>query len=175
MRISSTQMQTMRYKPSSQTPSTKLSTRFSGLLVTAGKTNADTFTKQVSPASQSGSLSSDDIRFLSSEFDPENMTQSQYDKLLEFLNDKGVLTKDEMISVGYHGMLSVSASLSSYSMPEDAAASLKEAETEGNMCKIISSMARMTDYRNARGEPDYDTEKNVRLYKKITNILNQIM
>lgn len=116
MRISNTaQTQAMRYNRSIQTPSTRTATQFSELISTKERANVDTLTRQSPSDDQKGSLSSADIQFLASEYDPKNMSQSKYDEFLEYLHDKGVISKDEMITVGYHGMATCPASLSSYS------------------------------------------------------------
>ena len=52
-------------------------------------------------------LTEAEIGELAETYDPGNMTQEEYDALLEELVEKGVLKKSEMTCLGYRGMLAV--------------------------------------------------------------------
>lgn len=49
-------------------------------------------------------LSDTDIQELAEKYDPNSMTQEQYDAFLKELVDKGVLTRDEIGYMGYKGV-----------------------------------------------------------------------
>lgn len=44
---------------------------------------------------------------LAAKYDPANMTQEEYDSLLDDLVDQGILSKNELGPMGYHGWITV--------------------------------------------------------------------
>ena len=52
-------------------------------------------------------LTDSDLAELAEKYDPSKMTQEEYDALLDDLVDKGVLKKDEVGQLGYHGCVVV--------------------------------------------------------------------
>ena len=50
-------------------------------------------------------LTGEELGELAEKYDPNSMTQEEYDALLEELVEKGVLKKSEMTSLGYRGMV----------------------------------------------------------------------
>lgn len=59
-------------------------------------------------------LTGEELGELAEKYDPGNMTQEEYDALLEDLVEKGVLKKSEMTSLGYRGMVVVGQIEGSY-------------------------------------------------------------
>lgn len=59
-------------------------------------------------------LTGEELGELAEKYDPGNMTQEEYDALLEELVEKGVLKKSEMTSLGYRGMVVVGQIEGSY-------------------------------------------------------------
>lgn len=66
-------------------------------------------TKQAATASTigtpvaSGHLTDDDYKYLSSEFDPTDMSQDDYDAFLDYLLDKNIIVEDDKGYLGYGG------------------------------------------------------------------------
>lgn len=52
-------------------------------------------------------LTEEELGELAGTYDPGNMTQEEYDALLDELVEKGVLKKSEMTCLGYRGMMAV--------------------------------------------------------------------
>lgn len=51
-----------------------------------------------------GKLDKEDYNYLSSKWNPENMTQDDYDEFLDYLEDEGIITEEDKEYVGYGGM-----------------------------------------------------------------------
>jgi hypothetical protein len=50
-------------------------------------------------------LTTDDIAELASKYDPEHMSQEEYNAFLEDMVERGVLREDEIKRLGYHGVI----------------------------------------------------------------------
>ncbi len=62
---------------------------------------------EVEAAAPRKKLTDSDLAELAEKYDPSKMTQEEYDSLLEDLIDMGVLKKDEVGQLGYHGCVVV--------------------------------------------------------------------
>lgn len=50
-------------------------------------------------------LSKEDLKELAERFDPNHMSQEEYDEFIDFLLDKGYLRQEETLRIGYHGVV----------------------------------------------------------------------
>lgn len=67
------------------------------------KVKMDRYTGDTSFSAAGLLLSDNDYNYLSSKWNPNKMTQDEYDEFLDYLQDKGIISEEDKECVGYGG------------------------------------------------------------------------
>lgn len=152
----------------------------SSLDLSSKKTNVDTFEtsrtfeQYMSSAIESkntknsnGRLTDEEIKELSGKFNPEDMTQEQYDEFIDYLLDKGIISdKEASYGLGQNRVVLKDLGIKAYYRElkegsNDFIDSLSEAD--GNAMKFISEMLQW----EGNDERNYAFEKILSILKRI--------
>lgn len=76
---------------------------------------AESLANESATPSSRKKLTSEDISELATKYDPSKMSQEEYDSFLDDMVGKGVLRKDELGQLGYHGLVNVTFAIGCYS------------------------------------------------------------
>ncbi len=152
----------------------------SSLDLSSKKTNVDTFEtsrtfeQYMSSAiegkntkNSNGRLTDEEIKELSGKFNPEDMTQEQYDEFIDYLLDKGIISdKEASYGLGQNRVVLKDLGIKAYYRElkegsNDFIDSLSEAD--GNAMKFISEMLQW----EGNDERNYAFEKILSILKRI--------
>ncbi|NBH70732.1 hypothetical protein D3Z51_01500 [Clostridiaceae bacterium] len=133
---------------------------------TKGATFSDTSGISSTAMEPNGKLEDKDYEYLSSNWNPQNMTQKEYDEFLDFLQSKGVISEEDKKYVCYGG------ERLNRSEPETWYSPLEPVHdyADGNILAFVRYQSSLIyDHKTT------ETKREVDLYKKITSIMEEMV
>ena len=133
---------------------------------TKGVTFSDTSSISSTKAEPNGRLQDKDYEYLSSNWNPQNMTQKEYDEFLDFLQNKGIISEEDKKYVCYGG-----ERLNSHE-PETWYSPLEPVHdfADGNVLAFVRYQSSLIyDYKTT------DIKQEIDPYKKITSIMEEMV
>lgn len=140
---------------------------FSDVIAASFKgTKTDQYTGALSSAKTGGrpGLKDEDYKYLSRTWNPNKMYQDDFDQLLDYLQDKGIITEDDKEIVGYKGRMRVNLD-STYSPLEQ----VNDFE-DGNLLAYTRYQGSVIVDSNAT-----EGKYKANLFKTITGVLEEML
>lgn len=135
---------------------------------TLGKAKTDQPVSNTSSATAEPGLNDEDYEYLASNWNPNQMSQDEYDEVLDFLQSKGVISEDDKGYVGYKGISWIRSDRTAfcYYIPDTPV----RYSAYGDFLAYIRC-------RSSRFYPceTADTKREINLYKKITFIMDEMV
>lgn len=133
---------------------------------TKGVTFSDTSSISSTKAEPNRSLEGKDYEYLSSNWNPQNMTQKEYDELLDFLQNKGILSEEDKKYVCYGGERLDRGEPETWYSPLEPVHDF----ADGNVLAFVRYQSSLIyDHKTT------ETKREIDLYKKITSIMEEMV
>lgn len=148
---------------------------FSDTLKSAGKVNKDVYKVSGNGCTDKlPQLSHSDLRYIADNHNPMNMSQNQYNSFLDALVEKGVITDDEKMMIGYDGCY-LAHEPGVYPIP-DSENYFDTLESAGNNAwQFIHSMASTMEYWMDLGKGGESMKSVASIYSRIQAVMKQMM
>ena len=133
---------------------------------TKGVTFSDTSSISSTKAEPNGRLEDKDYEYLSSNWNPQNMTQKEYDEFLDFLQSKGIISEEDKKYVCYGGERLDKGEPETWYSPLEPVHDF----ADGNVLAFVRYQSSLIyDHKTT------ETKREVDLYKKITSIMEEMV
>ena len=133
---------------------------------TKGVTFSDTSSISSTKAEPNGRLEDKDYEYLSSNWNPQNMTQKEYDEFLDFLQSKGIISEEDKKYVCYGGERLDKGEPETWYSPLEPVHDF----ADGNVLAFVRYQSSLIyDHKTT------ETKREVGLYKKITSIMEEMV
>ena len=133
---------------------------------TKGVTFSDTSSISSTKAEPNGRLEDKDYEYLSSNWNPQNMTQKEYDEFLDFLQSKGIISEEDKKYVCYGGERLDKGEPETWYSPLEPVHDF----ADGNVLAFVRYQSSLIyDHKTT------DTKREIDLYKKITSIMEEMV
>ncbi len=141
-------------------------TFFDTVTTALGKAKNDQYVRNVSSAITKSKLEDEDYKYLSSNWNPQNMTQKEYDEFLDFLQSKGIISEEDKKYVCYGGERLDRGEPESWYSPLEPVHDF----ADGNVLAFVRYQSSLIyDHKTT------ETKREVDLYKKITSIMEEMV
>lgn len=119
-------------------------------------------------------LTNEDIQYLADKYNPEHMTQDEYDGLLDYLQERGVIDKNEKRCLGYKGMVAVDPNVSTIDPSTGSDTSrLFENGLNGNRLRHVKDMVLAKYYTQTESGKRY-AQNMLLSYGKLKRVMEEI-
>ena len=133
---------------------------------TKGVTFSDTSSISSTATEPNGKLEDKDYEYLSSNWNPQNMTQKEYDEFLDFLQSKGIISEEDKKYVCYGGERLDRGEPETWYSPLEPVHDF----ADGNVLAFVRYQSSLIyDHKTT------ETKREVDLYKKITSIMEEMV
>ena len=133
---------------------------------TKGVTFSDTSSISSTKAEPNGRLEDKDYEYLSSNWNPQNMTQKEYDEFLDFLQNRGIISEEDKKYVCYGGERLDRGEPETWYSPLEPVHDF----ADGNVLAFVRYQSSLIyDHKTT------ETKREVDLYKKITSIMEEMV
>lgn len=133
---------------------------------TKGVTFSDTSSISSTKAEPNGRLEDKDYEYLSSNWNPQNMTQKEYDEFLDFLQSKGIISEEDKKYVCYGGERLDKGEPETWYSPLEPVHDF----ASGNVLAFVRYQSSLIyDHKTT------ETKREIDLYKKITSIMEEMV
>lgn len=148
-------------------PPEKGRTFFDTITTTLVKAKSDQYVGNASSTITKPRLEDEDYEYLSSNWNPKDMSQNDYDKFLDFLQNKGIISEEDKEYVCYGGEVRIDSL-----EPSSWYSSLEPVHdyADGNVLAFVRYQSSLLyDHKTT------ETKRQVDLYKKITSIMEEMV
>lgn len=133
---------------------------------TKGVTFSDTSSISSTKSEPNGRLEDKDYEYLSSNWNPQNMTQKEYDEFLDFLQSKGIISEEDKKYVCYGGERLDKGEPETWYSPLEPVHDF----ADGNVLAFVRYQSSLIyDHKTT------ETKREIDLYKKITSIMEEMV
>ena len=133
---------------------------------TKGVTFSDTSSISSTATEPNGKLEDKDYEYLSSNWNPQNMTKKEYDEFLDFLQSKGIISEEDKKYVCYGGERLDRGEPETWYSPLEPVHDF----ADGNVLAFVRYQSSLIyDHKTT------ETKREVDLYKKITSIMEEMV